>query len=236
MKTIGIIGGMGPAATCDLYQKITDWTDAACDQDHIHIIIDSNTNIPDRTAAILHGGKDPVPELVKSAKLLESAGADFLIMPCNTAHYFKDKITEQVNIPLVSIIESTADALLKKGVKKAALLATDGTVQSGVYAKVFEKKGIDLVTPDEEGQKVIMSLIYDYVKKGIMDPKKLPTEETRAIVKKLQDDGCQAIILGCTELPLAFKALGMYDICTDATLELAKAAIRFAGAPLKENA
>ncbi len=235
MKIIGIIGGMGPAATCDLYQKITDLTDAKSDQDHIHIIIDSNTNIPDRTAAILHGGTDPVPELVKSAKLLQDDGADFLIMPCNTAHYFKDKITEQVDIPLVSIIESTADALLAKGVKKAGLLATDGTVQSGVYKNVFDKKGIELVYPDEEDQKVVMSLIYDFVKKGIFDPEKLPTDKTKAIVKKLQDEGCQSIILGCTELPIAFKALGMYDMCTDATLELAKAAVRFAGAPLKED-
>lgn len=235
MKTIGIIGGMGPAATCDLYQKITDATDAKTDQDHIHIIIDSNTNIPDRTAAILHGGTDPVPELVKSAKLLENAGADFLIMPCNTAHYFKDKITAQVHIPLVSIIESTADALLKKGVKKAGLLATDGNIQSGVYNHVFDAKGIELETPQGDDQKVIMSLIYDYVKKGILDPDKLPAQKTKEIVKKLQDDGCQSIILGCTELPLAFKALGMYDMCTDATLELAKAAVRYAGAPLKEE-
>ena len=87
-KSIGIIGGMGPAATADLMKKIIDMTDASCDQEHIHMLIDSNTNIPDRTAAILHGGEDPVPEMLASARRLEGAGADFLIMPCNTALFY----------------------------------------------------------------------------------------------------------------------------------------------------
>ena len=86
-RNIGIIGGMGPLATCDLMEKIIDYTDAASDQEHIHVLVDSNTNIPDRTEAILHGGENPVPEMVKSAWKLESMGADILIMPCNTAHY-----------------------------------------------------------------------------------------------------------------------------------------------------
>ena len=89
-KVIGILGGMGPLATADLFQKITLHTAASCDQDHPRVCIDSNTNISDRTAALLHGGADPVPEMVKSAQRLESIGADLLIMPCNTAHNFYD--------------------------------------------------------------------------------------------------------------------------------------------------
>ena len=84
-KTIGIIGGMGPLATADLFEKIVGHTKAACDQEHLHVVIDSNTNIPDRTAALLHGGADPLPELTGSARRLEAMGADVLIMPCNTA-------------------------------------------------------------------------------------------------------------------------------------------------------
>ena len=91
---IGIIGGMGPLATCDLMQKIIEYTDADTDQEHVRICVDCNTNIPDRTTAILHGGKSPVPELVKSAKRLEAMGAQVLIMSCNTAHYFYDRLAE----------------------------------------------------------------------------------------------------------------------------------------------
>src|SRR5690554_1747344 len=101
MKSIGIIGGMGPLATCDLFGKIINNTNARIDQDHIHVYIDNNTEIPDRTAAILYGGKSPVAQLVRSAIKLESMGADALIMPCNTAHYFYDEVIKYVNIPMI---------------------------------------------------------------------------------------------------------------------------------------
>lgn len=91
-KTIGILGGMGPLATCDLFSKIIQITDASCDQEHVRICIVNNTEISDRTNAIIRHGKDPVPEMVKSAVRLQSFGADVLIMPCNTAHYFYDRI------------------------------------------------------------------------------------------------------------------------------------------------
>ena len=112
-KTIGIVGGMGPAATADLMKKITDMTDADCDQEHIHLLIDSNVNIPDRTAAILHGGEDPVPELLAASKRLESIGADFLIMPCNTAHWFIPALESEVGIPFLNMPVETA-RLLKR--------------------------------------------------------------------------------------------------------------------------
>ncbi|MFR5602049.1 MAG: aspartate/glutamate racemase family protein, partial [Lachnospiraceae bacterium] len=98
---IGIIGGMGPLATCDLFDKMTRMTAATTDQEHVHIIIDSNTCIPDRTQAILHGGPSPVPEIKKSAKRLENMGASLLIMPCNTAHYFYDEICQDLSLPLL---------------------------------------------------------------------------------------------------------------------------------------
>ena len=102
-KVIGILGGMGPLATADLFQKITLHTAASCDQDHPRVCIDSNTNISDRTAALLHGGADPVPEMVKSAQRLESIGADLLIMPCNTAHNFYDAVASSVSIPVLPV-------------------------------------------------------------------------------------------------------------------------------------
>ena len=168
-KTIGIIGGMGPLATYDLAEKILNNTVASCDQDNIPVLIDCNTRIADRTAAILHGGADPRPEMKKSAKRLEEAGADVLIMACNTAHYFYDSVCEGINIPVLHMPRLTAQLLLKKGVKKAGVLATDGTCQSGVYGKALEEEGIELVYPSSEKQGIIMSLIYDHVKAGKMD-------------------------------------------------------------------
>ena len=119
-KVIGILGGMGPLATADLFQKITLHTVAACDQAHPRVCIDSNTDIADRTAALLHGGEDPVPEMIKSAKRLESIGADFLIMPCNTAHNYYEQVCEAVTIPVLHMIALTRDALKARGVIFAA--------------------------------------------------------------------------------------------------------------------
>ena len=109
MKTIGIIGGMGPMATVDLMQKIILATDACEDQNHIPILVDNNTNIPDRTAAILGQGTSPVPELLKSAERLTAQGADFLIMGCNTAHFFLPLLMPYLKIPFIRMIETTAE-------------------------------------------------------------------------------------------------------------------------------
>ena len=166
-KVIGILGGMGPLATADLFQKITLHTAASCDQDHPRVCIDSNTNISDRTAALLHGGADPVPEMVKSAQRLESIGADLLIMPCNTAHNFYDAVASSVSIPVLHMIAITRDALKSRGVKCAGLLATDGTVQTGIYQRTFEGSGVELLTPDNtEDQSAVMDIIYNGVKAG----------------------------------------------------------------------
>ncbi|MBQ5567593.1 MAG: amino acid racemase, partial [Oscillospiraceae bacterium] len=167
-KIIGILGGMGPLATADLFQKIILHTRAETDQQHLHVLIDSNTNIPDRTAALLHGGADPTPELVKSARRLADAGADVLIMPCNTAHNFYDAVQGAVDIPVLHMIALTRDALLARGVRRAALLATDGTVQTGIYQRVFSGSGIDLLVPEGDDQAAVMDIIYHGVKAGDM--------------------------------------------------------------------
>ena len=226
-KVIGIIGGMGPLATADLFQKIVLHTKASCDQEHIRVCIDSNTNIPDRTAALLHGGKDPVPEMTKSAKRLESIGADVLIMPCNTAHNYYDAVKASVNIPVLHMIALTRDSLLKKGVKCAGLLATDGTVQTGIYQRTFEGSGIDLIMPDtKESQDAVMDVIYNGVKAGDMNHDVLRFKKT---CEELVERGAEVLILGCTELPPAFDIYKLNYPHVDPTLELALGAIRFAG-------
>ena len=225
-KIIGIIGGMGPLATADLFEKITLHTRAQRDQDHLRILIDSNTNIPDRTAALLHGGQDPTPQLTASAALLERMGAQVLIMPCNTAHNYYDAVAGAVHIPVLHMIRLTAQALQTRGVAAAGLLATDGTVETGIYQRTFAGTGIDLLTPEPEGQRAIMDMIYRGVKAGDL---RYDASAARRAMDSLLRQGAQTLILGCTELPLAAKLYQLDYPFTDPTLELALGAIRFAG-------
>ncbi len=232
-KTIGIIGGMGPAATADLYSRIIAATDAASDGEHLHVIIDGNIHIPDRTAAILGGGKDPTEELVKSAVRLENAGAELLVMSCNTAHYFYDRILPHVSVPFLHMPRETAKEARRRGMKKIALLATDGTCRAGVYQKAFETEApeVELLLPEESGQRLIMELIYDNVKAGRWD---LPRERVETVLRSLAERGAEAFILGCTELPLAFRHYGFPVPVIDPTEVLARAAVTAAGGKRKE--
>lgn len=226
-KTLGIVGGMGPAATCDLMEKIIALTAAGRDQDHIHVIADVNTNIPDRTAAILHGGEDPAPEMIKSGKRLEAAGADMLLLPCNTAHFFYDRLAAAVNIPVLHMPRLTAAVLRQAGVKRAAVLATDGTVQSGVYAEALAAEGVEPVYPVPEHQTEIMRLIYDGVKARAIPLTDVPLGD---ILADLRARGAEKFLLACTELPIAFRELGVAEDCLDPTRVLAFSAVRQAGA------
>lgn len=222
-KTVGIIGGMGPMATVDLFKKIVENTHAGCDQEHIHILIDNNTNIADRTAALIAGGDSPLPELRKSAAFLESGGADCLAMPCNTAHGFYEDIQKCVAIPILNMISLTCDTLLQQGITCAGLMATTGTIQTGVYSKYFHD--IELIYPKEEEQPAVMDMIYAGVKAGRRD---YDASTVQKIAESLLDRGAQCIILGCTELPLAMDMYGLDFPFIDPTMELAKGAIAFA--------
>ena len=193
-KVIGIIGGMGPLATADLFRKITLHTAAPCDQAHPRVCIDSNTRIADRTAALLHGGEDPVPEMIRSAQRLQSIGAELLIMPCNTAHCFYDAVAASVSVPLLHMVAITRDALKDRGVKCAGLLATDGTVQTGIYQHTFEGSGIELLTPENEAdQAAIMDTIYNGVKAGNLTH---DVSAFRRACLRLFDRGAEMLILG----------------------------------------
>ncbi len=229
-KVIGIIGGMGPLATADLYRKIAEHTDAASDQEHPRTVIDSNTDIPDRTAALLCGGDDPTPELVKSAKRLVTAGAELLAIPCNTAHCFYDAVAAAVDVPVLHMIALTRDALRARGVTRAGLLATDGTIRTGIYQRTFDGSGIELLTPDGTGQAAVMELIYKGVKAG--DPT-YDITAFRAVCEDLLSRGAQTLILGCTELPCAFDVYRLRYPHADPTLELALGAVRAAGCKVK---
>lgn len=225
-KVIGILGGMGPLATADLFRKMVEHTRAGRDQDHPHILVDCNTNIPDRTAALLHGGTDPVPELTAAARNLERGGAQVIAMPCNTAHGFYDAVQAAVAVPVLHMIRLTAQALTERGVGAAGLLATDGTIQTGIYQRSFQDTGVTLLTPEAEDQQAVMDLIYRGVKAGRRD---FDASAARRTMENLLERGAQTLILGCTELPLTVELYHLAYPCTDPTLELALGALRFAG-------
>ena len=232
-KTIGILGGMGPLATADLFQKIISLTAAGGDSEHIRIYIDSNASIPDRTAAILGGGPDPLPAMRDSLRKLEACGADCIIMPCNTAHYFLPRLQGLTDIPFLSMLEAAAAGCRARFPgQTAAVLATRGTLASGLYQAALEKEGVPYVLPEEGERDALMDVIYRGVKAGV------PPERYRAallsVLEALAGRGADYFILGCTELPPAFRLLGLSRPSLDPTEELARSAIRFCGYPLRD--
>lgn len=232
MKTIGILGGMGPLATVDLFKKIVTLTEADSDSEHIHILIDNNTEIPDRTDYIINNGRNPEKYLIKSAIKLEMMGADVLIMPCNTAHFFYDAIVEYIDIPFINMIEETAKEVIKryKANCRVGLLATEGTCSAGVYDKIFKKYNIDILKPSVEQQKHITNIIYS-VKAG---KKNIDTTDLKKVMSKMKLQGIKTFILGCTELPVAFQQLNIDENYIDPTKVLACSAIKFLGCKCKE--
>ena len=233
MKKIGIVGGMGPMATAELFRKIIQYTDAASDQEHIRILIDNNPKIPDRTKAILEGTDSPVPWIQLSARGLISLGADFILIPCNTSHYFFDEIQKGLSAEVVNMIEETARAVEGMGIKKAGLLATTGTIQCGVYRRYFQKRGIELIQPDEARQNDVMNFIYQGVKASNYQFSAEPFERA---ARQLQADGAETLVLGCTELPIGIKMYGLKMDYVDSLDVLAKTAVVKAGYPLTKEA
>ncbi|CAB50281.1 cysteate racemase [Pyrococcus abyssi] len=225
MKVIGILGGMGPLATVEMFKRIVEKTPAKKDQDHPKIIIFNNPQIPDRTAFILGKGEDPRPELIKTAKKLEECGADFIIMPCNTAHAFIEDIRKAIRIPIISMIEETAKKVKELGFKKVGLLATTGTIASGVYEKEFSKYGIEVLIPREDEQEEVMKGIYDGVKAGNLE---LGKELLIKIARKLEERGAECIIAGCTEVSVVLSEKDLKVPLIDPMDVIAEAAVKVA--------
>jgi aspartate racemase len=228
-KIIGILGGMGPLATIDLFEKIVRNTNARFDQEHLKIIIYNNPHIPSRVDAIVKGKESPLEELIKSAQLIESAGADFIVMPCHTAHNWLSELQRAVRIPIINMIELVVDHISDREVRftdKILLLATTATIKSKMYQWSFEKIGVELLIPQECNQNIIASVI-DEVKAGKVENNPLLCSLYQ-IVEEQKQAGVTAIIGGCTELPLLFPFLPDGVEYIDPTLLLAQAAIRIA--------
>ena len=227
-KIIGILGGMGPEATIDLFSKIIKGTKVKKDQDHLRILIDNNPKVPDRTLAIQKKGPSPLPQLIRSAKILENAGADFILIPCVTAHYYYKPLRKKLKIPILNLLELTVRYIKSrvKGISKVGLLATTGTIQAGLFQTSFSDTDLQLILPTPEVQKKwIMEAIYG--RSGIKAIG--PSENSKRLIlnasKKLIRQGAQAIVAGCTEVPLVLKEKDLSVPFIDPISILAKAAI-----------
>ncbi|HSQ88077.1 aspartate/glutamate racemase family protein [Romboutsia sp.] len=198
-KTVGVIGGLGPMATVYFYDMIVRLTDAKSDQEHIDMIITNRATTPDRTNYIIgKSPNSPVEVLIKDAKKLEQYGTDFLVITCNTAHYFYGQIAGSVNIPVINIIEETVKYAKQKGHKKLGILATTGNIQTKLYQNMCEKYDIDYLVLDNEKQDHIMDIIYKDIKSG----KSADMDKFNSVIKHLKENNCDGAILGCTELSI----------------------------------
>ncbi|WP_028225372.1 cysteate racemase [Paraburkholderia ferrariae] len=201
---VGVLGGVGPAATVDFLQKIVRNTQAQRDQDHIKLLVEQNPQIPDRTENLIGHGADPTVSLYATCKRLEEGGADVIAIPCNTAHAFVERIQPYLAIPIVNMLSVTVRYLRETfpSLREVGVLATSGTIESGVYGKALEREGLRQIVPEPALQARVMAAIY-----GVQGVKAGHTtgpcqDDVAAALEGLIEAGVEAVILGCTELPL----------------------------------
>lgn len=228
---LGVIGGMGPMASQLFYKMVTEQTVAAKDQEHINMLILSDTGMPDRTGAILSGDLEEVRKrMLSDALFLQESGCKAIGITCNTAHFFADMIAPELNIPIIHMIRETAKETARrcKG-EKAAILATDGTIRTELYQKALIAEGVEPYTPSAEGQKLVMHEIYDRVKSG------LPAD--MALWKTLEEEvlaaGCKTALLACTELSVIREQENLSSFYIDPMNVLAQRCIEFMGKEIK---
>lgn len=235
-KTLGVLGGVGPLATIYFADLVVKMTDAKTDQEHISMVILNHGAIPDRTDYILdHSKPNPLPVMSADAKKLQAAGCDYIVIPCNTAHYFYDEIQKNVDIPIINIIDETVKYAIKTvpGLKTIGVLATEGTIKADAYRKITDKYNLICKTPDDEDQQSLMNIIYGEVKAG----EKVDIFEFMRIIGDMKKHGCDAVVLGCTELSIINKDFGLTKKdgkIIDSMEVLARRSIELCGKKIKE--
>lgn len=221
-RTVGVIGGMGPAATVHFMGRVLALTPAVSDQDHLHLIVDNNSGVLDRNAAVAGSGPSPAPVLVAMARGLQRAGAEMLVMPCNTAHAFAGAIVAASDLPFIDLIEAASDEAVSHKAARVGVLAADGCLQAGLYQHAFARRHVAPVLLEPRAQARFMALLYA-VKAGDLGPD--VRWGMRALAEELVDAGAEALVAGCTEVPLV---LGPEDVSvplTDSLDVLARATI-----------
>ncbi|MBT8080256.1 MAG: amino acid racemase [Gammaproteobacteria bacterium] len=224
-KTAGVLGGMGPQATVDFMQEVIRLTGARRDQDHVRMLVDCNPAVPDRQAALRGEGGDVAACLAQMARGLQAAGAEFLVMPCNTAHVFADSIAAAVPIPLINIIDATVAAVRREcpDARSVGLLATTGCINAGVYQRALASDGFGVVVPADSA--VLMDLIFR-IKSGDVGAE--TRAATAAVAQQLVAAGADVLIAGCTEIPLVLGAGDVPVPLISSTDVLARQTIEYA--------
>lgn len=228
-KVLGVLGGMGIDVTAEFLRRLVDVTSrrkaTPREQEHLRVIVDHNPGIPDRTEAILGKGPSPLPDIVSSLGLLEKAGAGLIAVPCNTAHFWYPQMRRAVGVPVINMIEAVARRCLASGARCAGLLATSGTVGSGIYQRVFEALGIGLLAPPAADQDRVLSLIMSL--KAREDPN--PTRESfLALGRDLAGRGSDVVIVGCTDISLVLGSGDLEVPVVDSLSVLAEASVEAA--------
>jgi len=230
---LGVIGGMGPLASQMFYGMVIDNTEAACDQDHIDMLILSHASMPDRTRAIKEGRIEELfARLLDDARFLERSGAGYIAIPCNTSHVLIDRLQKEIGIPIINMVkESAAEVRRHHGSgAMAGIMATDGTIATGLYQKALEEEDIVPVIPSQENQKKVMRIIYDGIKAGrSVDP-----EDLRAVRSEFDEKGCTCGLLACTELSCYKIMEKLPEYYMDSMEVLAKKAVTFCGKELRQ--
>lgn len=225
-RKLGVIGGLGPMATALFLQMVVEMTEADRDQEHIEMFIHHCPQIPDRTGFILgKSTENPAPALIESGVKLAEQGADMIVIPCVTSTYFYEEISRQIPVPVLNIVTEIRRYLYEHQIHSVGLMATSGTVQSGLFQQAFSDGGCRLILPSEERQEDVMHLIYNNIKAN----KAPEMERFENVVKELKNAGAEVIILGCTELSVIRRMCGLDQGYLDAMELMARCAVEYCG-------
>ena len=224
-RTVGVIGGMGPAATVHFLARLQALTPATRDQDHLRLLVDCNPNVPDRNAALRGQGPSPGPTLAAMARGLEAAGAELLVMPCNAAHEFAGAITSAVGVPFVDLIDTACAEALALGQTSAGVLAADGAIAAGLYQDALARRDIASILLPPPQQRQFMELLYDIKAGRTGDDARA---RMRNLAETLQSRGAEVLIAGCTEVPLVLSANDIAAPLVDSVDALARRTIAVA--------
>lgn len=233
-RVLGVLGGMGPLATQFFYRMLIEKTNASCDQEHLDMIILNHATMPDRTEAILSGNsKNLYERLLKDIRCLEYGGVAAIAIPCNTSHIFVDSLQKEVSVPIIHMVRETVGCLsdMHRNINTVGILATDGTIKSGIYQIECERVGIRPIVPSPSAQKHIMDIIYSGIKKG----KSIDEEGFLTVERELIGQGCQSVILGCTELSVFNDNCRLLGHYIDALEVLAEKSVSACGKTVNKN-
>ena len=231
-QMLGVIGGLGPLATIRFMELVLRMTQADAEQDNLDMVVYNFPSVPDRTDFILGASAEsPLPKLVGMAKSLEQQGVAQIAVPCVTAHYFYEELRNAVSVPIIHAVAETAWYLCEQGVKRAGVMATRGTIRSGLFERALEDVGIQAVYPTDARQADVTHLIYQNVKLG----KQTEMERFARVRQELNERGAEVTVLGCTELSVIKNAEDIGHGFLDVQDVLAQQSVLRCGKKLKEK-